>query len=148
MQQAAFFRGGQHGDRTRRTRGAQVGAFQWIDGDVDFGNLAAIGKFGADFFADVEHGRFVALAFADDDVAAHGNRVHGLAHGFGGDLVGLRTVALSHGAGRCDGGFLDHAQEFERKIAFHVYAEALDLRFGARISSHEVPPEYQAGLRL
>ena len=73
VQQAAAFGGGQHRDGAGRAGGAQVGAFQGIDGDIDFGNFGAVGKLGADFFADVEHGRFVALAFADDDGAAHGN---------------------------------------------------------------------------
>ena len=148
VEQAALFGGGQHGDGAGRAGGAQVGAFEGIDGDVDFGDLAAVGKFGADFLADVEHGRFIALAFADDDGAAHGDGVHGLAHGFGGDLVGERTVALSHGARRGDGGFFDDAQELERQIAFQIDAEAFDLRFGPGIGSHEVPPEDETGLRL
>jgi len=38
----------------------------------------------ADLFADVEHGRFVALAFPDDDGAVHLHLIHGLAHGFDG----------------------------------------------------------------
>jgi hypothetical protein len=57
------------------------------------GNFDAIAR-RADLLADVEHGRFVALAFADDDGAAHGDRVHGAAHGFGGDVVGALAIAL------------------------------------------------------
>ena len=45
--------------------GAKVGAFERIDCDIDFGHFAAVGEFGANFFADVKHGRFVALALAD-----------------------------------------------------------------------------------
>src|SRR5262249_16905855 len=87
IQQAALLGGGEYGDGAGSAGRAEVGAFQGIDCDIDFRNLAAIGKFCADFLADVEHGGFVALAFADDDVAAHGHRVHGLTHGFGGNLV-------------------------------------------------------------
>src|SRR2546422_8608440 len=87
VEQASAFGGGEHGDGSGGSSGAEVGAFERIDGDVDFGNLGAIGKFGADFFADVEHGRLVSLALADDDGAAHGNGLHGLPHGLGRDLV-------------------------------------------------------------
>ena len=111
IQQSAAFGSGQHGDGARRARGAQVRAFQGIDGDVHFGNFGSVGKFGADFFADVEHGRFIAFAFANHDGAAHGNRVHGFAHGFGGHLVGQLAFALAHGVGRGDGGSLHHPQE-------------------------------------
>jgi hypothetical protein len=108
-----------------------------IDSNVDFGDLAAVGKFGADFLPDIEHWRFVALTLADHDVAAHRDRVHGLAHGFGGDLVGQVAVSGAHGAGRSDRGFLDDSQKFEREIGLHVDSEAFDLGFGTRVSSHE-----------
>jgi len=67
-------------------------------------------------FADVEHGRFVALAFADHDGPAHGHLVHRAAHGFGGHLVGLVTITLSHGVGRGNGGVFHHAHKFQRQL--------------------------------
>src|SRR5581483_11876682 len=49
----------------------------------------------ADFFADVEHRRFIALAFTDDHASAHGHRVHDLAHRFDGYLIGILSIALA-----------------------------------------------------
>src|ERR1700722_12107951 len=71
VQQPTAFRSGKYGDRTGRARGAKVGAFERIDRNINLGNLAPIRKFRADFLADVKHGRFIALAFADDDGPAH-----------------------------------------------------------------------------
>src|SRR5579864_7792913 len=99
MQQAAALGGGKHGNGSGRASGAEIRAFEGIDGDVDFRNLGAVGKFGAYFFTDVKHGRLIALAFSDDDGAAHGDAVHGSAHGLGGDLVTKFALALSHGTG-------------------------------------------------
>ena len=141
VQQSAFFRRGQHGNRARSARRAQVGAFERIDGDIDFWNLAAIGKLGADFLPDIEHRGLVALALANHDVAAHGDAIHGLAHGFGGDLVGQRAIALTHGSCGSDGSFFDDTQEFQRQVAFHVFAEAFHLRFGSGIGCHEGLPK-------
>ena len=73
VQQSATFGSGQHRDGAGRAGGAQVRAFQGIDGDVHFRNFGAVGKLGADFFADVEHGRLIAFALANHDGAAHGN---------------------------------------------------------------------------
>ena len=75
---------------------------------------------GADFFADVEHGRFVALAFADDDLAAHRHGVHDLAHGFDGDVVGVLALALSHGLRRSDRRRFDDAQELKPQLVLHL----------------------------
>src|SRR6185437_4874891 len=73
IQQSAAFRSGQHGDGAGRAGGAQVRALEGIDGDVHLGNFGAVGKFGANFFADVKHGRLIAFALANHDGAAHGN---------------------------------------------------------------------------
>ena len=101
------------------------------------GTSRAVRKLRADFFADVEHGSFVALAFADHDGAAHGNGVHGLAHGLGGNLVGEFALALAHGAGGGDGRSFHHAQESGSQIAFDILTETPDFAFGFGMSSHE-----------
>ena len=119
VQQAALLRRGQHGDGARRAGGAKVGAFQRIDGDVDRG-IARRRRCLPDLLADVEHGRFVALAFADDDGAVHGHGIHHAAHGLGGHLVGVLAVALAHGLGRGDGRLFHHAQELQRQVAFQI----------------------------
>src|SRR5579864_404617 len=56
VEQATLFGSGQHGDGAGSARSAEISAFEGIDGDVDFGDLAAVGKCGADLLADVEHG--------------------------------------------------------------------------------------------
>ena len=70
----------------------------------------------ADFFADVEHRRFVALALADDDGAVNRHRVHHLAHRFDGDEIGVVPVALAHRMGAGDGGLFDHPKKLQREI--------------------------------
>src|SRR3989442_1163955 len=136
VQQAASFGSRQHRDGAGRARGAQICAFQRIDGDVHFGNIAAVGKLGPNFFADVEHGRFVALALADHDGAAHGHRVHGVTHGFRGHVVRQLAFTLAHGVGRGDRRVLHHAQEFQRQITFQVLAETFGFGFRSGLFCH------------
>ncbi len=84
MQQPAALRRGEHGDGVGLAGRAQVRAFERIDGDVDLVELArriAVRLLRhADFLADVQHRRFVALALADDDRAVDRDRVELLAH--------------------------------------------------------------------
>ena len=67
----------------------------------------------ADFFADVQHRRFIAFAFTNDDDAVHLKRVHGFAHGFDSDFVGFVAVTEAHGTGGGDGSVFDYAQKFQ-----------------------------------
>ncbi len=93
VQQTALVGGGEHGDRVRLAGGAEVGALERIDGDVD---LRLVGQLRADLLADEEHRRLVALALADHDRAAHRQRVHRLPHGLDRDLVRVVALALPH----------------------------------------------------
>jgi hypothetical protein len=93
---------------------AQRLVFQRVYCDVDVGNLASVRKCSTNLLADIKHGRFVALAFADYDRPAHRNRVHDLAHSFSGDLIAQGTVSLTHGARRSNSCVLDHPQELQR----------------------------------
>ena len=93
------------------------------------GTSRAVGKLRANFFADIQHGRFVALTLADNDGAAHGDRVHGLAHSLGRDLIAEFALALAHGAGRSDGGDFDDAQKSRRQVAFNVFPKTAGLAF-------------------
>jgi hypothetical protein len=136
VEQAAALRCCQHGNRPRCARRTQVGTLQRIDRNINFRNLGAIRKFGADFLADVEHGRLVALAFADHDGAAHGNGVHGLTHGLGGDLVAKLALALSHGAGRSDGSHFHHAQKSRRQVALDVFSKTAGFTFRTSLRRH------------
>jgi hypothetical protein len=75
--------------------GGQRGAVHGVDGEVDL-RAGAV----ADVLAVVEHRRFVLLALADDDGAAHGDRVEHRPHGVDGGLVHDLLVAASRGGGR------------------------------------------------
>ena len=110
VEQAALLGGGQHRDRVGRARGAEVRALEGIDRDVD--RVAAL----ADLLADVQHGRLVALAFADHDGAVDVDGLHLLAHGVHRHLVGVLAVALAHGAGGRDGGPLHHPHELQKQV--------------------------------
>ena len=100
--------------------GAQIGAFQRVDGDIH-GHRPAVVLARAHLLADVEHGRFVALALADHDGAFDGERIQAAAHGFHRRLVGGVGVAHPHGAGRGDGRVFHYAQHFQREVE-HVVA--------------------------
>ena len=65
----------------------------------------------ADLFADVEHRRLVALAFADDDGAVDRHGVHLAAHRLDRHLIGAVAIALAHRVGARDGGLFGDAKE-------------------------------------
>ena len=114
MKKAAAFAGGENRDGIWRASGAKISAFERIDGDIDGGEISVWSVRGeAHFFADVKHGRFVALAFANDDDAVHLEPVHCFAHGFDGDFVGFVAITEAHGAGGGDGGVFDYTQKFQ-----------------------------------
>ena len=76
----------------------------------------------ADFLADVQHRRLVALTLADDDRAVDRDRVELLAHGLDRGLVGQVPIALPHRVGAGDRRLLDDSQELEREIRLHRLA--------------------------
>src|SRR5882672_3002274 len=72
VKEAAAFAGGKNGDGVCGPGGAEIRAFKRVYGDVYGWKICVGGVRGeTDFFADVEHGRFIAFAFADDDGAVH-----------------------------------------------------------------------------
>ena len=73
----------------------------------------------ADLLADIEHRRFVALAFADDDGAVDGKIVERVAHGFDGGVVGGAFVAAADLARRLNGGRFRDTHRFESELAVH-----------------------------
>ena len=115
VQQAAALGCRQHGDGAAGAGGAEVGALQRIDRDIHRERAGLIFR-GADFLADVEHGRLVALALADDDGAVDGDGIEAAAHALDRGLVGGVRIAHAHGAGRCDGRIFHHAQDFQREV--------------------------------
>ena len=89
VEQPALLGDGEHRERIGAGLGGDGRAFERVERDVDA--RAAVGR-GADLFADVEHRRLVALAFADDHGAVHRQFVERGAHcldcgGIGGLLV-------------------------------------------------------------
>ncbi len=119
MQQAALIRRREHGDGVGRAGGAEVRAFERIDGDVDLvvSAAVAVGLPGqAHLLADEEHRRFVAFTFADDDRAVDGHGVEFAAHRLDGRLIRSVPVALAHRVGAGNRGLLDHAEELEGEI--------------------------------
>ena len=93
-----------------RAGGAEVGALERVDGDVDLGR-AVLAAARADLLADVEHRRLVALALADDDPAVDGQGVHLAPHRLDRDVVGVLAVAAAHGLRGGDGRLLGDADE-------------------------------------
>ena len=104
IQQRALRRPGHHRQGVGLRLGRQGRAFQRIEGDVDLGPLPR-----ADLLADVEHRRFIALAFADDDLAIDVQLVQGVTHRVDGGLVGGHLVATPQHRPRGDGGGFGHA---------------------------------------
>ncbi len=109
------------GDRDDRQRVGQpvrdqVRPLQRIDGDV---HLWRVGGAVADGFADVEHGRLVALALADDDGAAHVNEPEGVAHRFSGGAVGAVPIAAPDETSRRQRGRLGHPNHLESQVPIH-----------------------------
>ena len=71
----------------------------------------------ADLFADEQHRRLVALAFADDDGAIEIERVERVAHRLDGGGVGGLFVAAADQLGAGDGGVFGDADHFEDENA-------------------------------
>ena len=110
IQQSAALGHGEHADRIGLVLGAQCRALQRIDCDIDLGAIA-----GADFLADVEHRRLVALALADDDAAFDVHIAHLAAHRLDGGGVGCLLVAFAAPAGRGNRRRLGNAHQLQRE---------------------------------
>ena len=110
VQQAALLGGRDDGDGVGSAGGAQVGALEGVDRDVD--RRPAL----AHLLPDVEHGRLVSLAFPDHDGAVDVDALHLLAHRFDRHLVRVLPVALAHGAGGRDGRPLHHPHELQKQV--------------------------------
>ena len=98
MEQIAAVSHGDDRQRVRRAGRANRRAFERIESDVDFVPLAmAVSIFlrQPDLLTDVEHRRFVALAFADHDRAVDRQRIESFAHGVDRRLVRGFFIAAS-----------------------------------------------------
>src|SRR6185503_5194376 len=102
--------------------GAEVGALQRVDGDVDLGIDLPLGPTAAERLADVEHGGLVALSLADDDGAAHLEAIELLAHRLHRHLIGVLPLAVAHRARRGDSRLFGHTKKADFETRFHQFA--------------------------
>ena len=119
VQQRSGFRHGHDGDRIGKRLGAQRGAFQRIERDVDLQPARA------DLLADEQHGRLVALALADHHGAVDGKQIERPAHAFDGRLVRRVLVAPSGQLEGAHGGGFRHAHRFQRENAIQRSGHAI-----------------------
>src|SRR6267143_144747 len=120
VQQPAALARRQHRDGIRRARRAQVRSFQRIHGDVHLRKQCFRSVRPQSYlFADVQHRRFIALAFTNHNRPVNLHRVHRLAHRFHGHFIGVVPVAESHRARRRNRRVFHHAQKIQAKLFFH-----------------------------
>ena len=103
---------GDDGDGVGAAVGGERGAVDGVDGDVGERRGAV-----ADALAVEQHGRFVLLAFADDDDAVHRHRGEHGAHGVDGGAIGAVLVAAADPPGGGECGRLGDTHQFEREVA-------------------------------
>ncbi len=111
VEQPALFGDGEDGERVGARLGGDCRAFERVERNVDRGRIVAAA---ADLFADEQHRRFVALAFANNDGAADRQFVERGAHRFdGGGIGGLFVAAPDQrrGRDRCSFGNADHFED-------------------------------------
>jgi hypothetical protein len=112
MQQCAAI-GHRHGrDRARHVLGAERGAFERIDGDIDL--RAGID---ADLLADIQHRRLIAFALADHDGAFDRQLVELAAHRVDRSLVGRLLVAMAAQPRRGHRRTFRHPHDLQRQDA-------------------------------
>ena len=115
VEQTALLRDRDHGQRIRQVLGADRGAFERIERDIDCGAIL-----GADFLADIEHRRLVALALADHHRAVDRQTVELLTHGIHSHLIGGLLVATPPQPGCCHCGALRHTGDFQCENAIET----------------------------
>ena len=130
MQQRAAI-GHRHGrDRARHVLGAERGAFQRVDGDIDLRTGVQ-----PDLLADEQHRRLVALALADHDGAFDRQLVEFAAHRIHRGLVGWLLLAVAAQPRGRNRGALRHAHDFERQDTLEQ-----QLRRNGNMGRHQLTP--------
>ena len=119
---------GDHRDRTGETCRGQARAFDRIDGHVELGFEPV-----ADLLAEIEHRRFVLLAFADDDGALHVDRRECTSDGLDGAPVGAHLVASALQRSGGQGPGLGHPEQLQGQVAVHLLVHLVG------------PPRHRAG---
>ena len=100
--------------------GAQVGAFERIDGDVDLVEVAALRRWPCRARPTFSPMKSIGASSRSPSpmtiVPSIGTRVELAAHGLDGRLIRPVAIALAHGVGAGDGGLFDDAQELEGEV--------------------------------
>src|SRR5207248_1515421 len=144
MQQSTAFRSCKNGNRVGSAGCTQIRSFERINGDVNFRQGEAFVDVCTYLFADIQHRCLVAFTFANDDRSAHGNGIHGAAHGFGSYLISPFAVTHAHRLGRFNGRFFHDASELERQFKLHVLREPVQRLDGLSLR-HGSPSEERSG---
>ncbi len=130
MEQAAALGERDHAQRIGHGLGGERRSLQGIERDVDGWSIAR-----AHGFADVQHGRLVALALADHDGAAYVDAVERFAHGIDRGLIGGPLVAAANESRRGKGGRFRHARELERQCPVDTRPRPFHARLAAHLFS-------------
>ena len=117
VQEAAVLRHGNDSHRVARAAGGQVRALEWVDGNVDRGCVCGSVAY---LLTDVEHGRLVALALADDDRPANAQRTERATHRLRGGPVGAIVIAEPDEARRGERRRLRDPHDLKCQIPVHV----------------------------
>ncbi len=112
VQQRAGVRHGERGDGARHVLGAQHGAFERIDRDIDLRPLLV-----ADLLADEQHRRLVEFALPDHHGAVDRQLVELAPHGVDRGLIGGLVLAAPAQARGGDRGALGHAHDLDSENA-------------------------------
>ncbi len=115
IQKAAVIGHRQHRQRVAAALCGDRRAFKRVERDVDLRPVT-----GADLFADIQHRRLVALAFADHHGAVDREAVQPGAHRIDRRLVGRLFVAAPHQPRRRQRRQFGDAHNLEREIAIHM----------------------------
>ncbi len=113
-------RDGDDRDRVRHAERREPRSLERVDRDVDLGSRTV-----ADLLAVEQHRRLVLLALADDDDAAHGDRVEHEAHGVDRCLIRRDLVPAPDPARRERCGRLRDANQLEREIPVRYLAHVV-----------------------
>ncbi len=114
VEEAALIAHRQYRQRVGLAHRRHARAFDRVDRDIH-----RIAFAGPDLFTDVEHRRFVDLAFTDDDSAVDVNLIKHNAHGVDGCAVCGIFVATAQPLVACEGGSFGDAGKLDSKFTFH-----------------------------
>jgi hypothetical protein len=126
MKQCATRSGCQHGNGIGLVIGAVVGAFEWVDGDVDL-RSTGVADHRTKFFPDVEHRRFISLTFSYGHATVKWHRIKGSPHRFNSRVVGGVFIAFTTPSGTGDGRLVNGFEKMVCQVCGDAH-ESLETR--------------------